>query len=389
MPFGLFRSSSQTSSDSASLAPETSPSKRSTTRSWIAAGALALLLGAGFYAHKTLLIVPSLTGPKIISESYLKALVQAPAFQRLRGVDQSGPVAVFGFVPPFSRYEHSIGVWALLKEHNRTLPEQAAGLLHDVSHTAFSHMADYLFAKGEDYQHYANDNYQDSIHEDYLKNHGLTTIAERHHQTPQSLDPETPAYRALEQPGPDLCADRIDYILRTGVVMGLLPQAEAKEILKDLRFNGRDWFFTNASSAKRFATLALYFTQNFWAAPWNVSANIHFAKAVRRVIDLGALTKEDLFRDDAFVLAKVKEHLDDPYVLACWTQCEKGLEKLDGVTYQTTHITPKFRGVNPFVQGAQGELVRLTAIDALFCNAFEETKAWCQRGFDIDMLEMA
>lgn len=50
------------------------------------------------------------------------------------------------------RYDHSVGVMLLIRMLGGTLEEQIAGLLHDVSHTAFSHVADYVFEnRDEDY----------------------------------------------------------------------------------------------------------------------------------------------------------------------------------------------------------------------------------------------
>lgn len=247
-------------------------------------------------------------------------------------------------------------------------------------------MADFLFA-GEDYQAFTENGYQDSVHMRTLEIQGAFALAAEFKQDARALDPETPTYRALEQPGPDLCADRIDYIVRTCVVMKMLSEKEGRAILDDLHFDGQNWFFVTPARAKQFALAALYFTQNFWGAPWNVSVNIHFAKAVRRVMTLGGLCAEDLLKDDAFVLERVKAHLDDPIVARCWKQCQNGLSRMEDVAYTTIHFAPKFRGVNPFVRGDDGRLVRLTELDAVFRHAYEETRAWCKKGYDIPVLD--
>ncbi len=79
----------------------------------------------------------------------LEEIFMSPAMIRLDGIDQSGPPAHFGVVPTFSRRDHCNGVWALLKRANVSLEEQVTGLLHDASHTAFSHLADLLFKHDE------------------------------------------------------------------------------------------------------------------------------------------------------------------------------------------------------------------------------------------------
>lgn len=345
------------------------------------------LFCVGSYVHRNVLFLPSLTGTVLLNDAYLKALVQSPSLQRLKRIDQSGPAALFGFVPPFSRYDHSVGVWILLKKHQRGLSEQAAGLLHDASHTAFSHMADFLFA-GADYQAYSESGYQDSVHMRTLEQQGVFALAAAHKKDALALNPETVAYLALEQPGPDLCADRIDYIVRTGVVTQMITKEGGQAILADLNFDGQNWFFTTLAYAKQFAFLALYFTKNFWGAPWNVSVNIHFAKAVQRVIDLGGLRPEDLFQDDDLVLKRIKEHFGDPIVAQYWAQCQNGATQMRGARYATIHFAPKFRGVNPLVKEKSGRLVHLTALDGMFKQEFEETKAWCKKGYDLCVLDL-
>ena len=51
-----------------------------------------------------------------------------------------------------SRFEHSLGVCHLIKILNGSQKEQIAGLLHDIPHTAFSHVIDYVLEnKGENF----------------------------------------------------------------------------------------------------------------------------------------------------------------------------------------------------------------------------------------------
>src|SRR5205823_11476012 len=88
-------------------------------------------------------------GDVTIDDPRLLALIACPTFQRLKGIRQAGPSA---FAFPFktvTRYEHSLGVYWLLRRLDADLREQVAGLLHDISHTAFSHAVDFVFASEE------------------------------------------------------------------------------------------------------------------------------------------------------------------------------------------------------------------------------------------------
>src|SRR3954453_8759211 len=94
-------------------------------------------------------------GEVTIDDPRLLALIACPTFQRLGGIKQAGPSA---FAFPFktvTRLEHSLGVYLLLRQLGADRREQVAGLLHDISHTAFSHAVDFVFSSEEQNHHEA------------------------------------------------------------------------------------------------------------------------------------------------------------------------------------------------------------------------------------------
>src|SRR5690606_15049462 len=115
--------------------------------------------------------INSLYGRVSIDEPVLIELLNAPAVQRLQQINQYGINFYTTKRYSFTRYDHSVGVMVILRLFNLPLLEQIAGLLHDVSHTAFSHVADYLYKMG-DKKH----SYQDSIHEWYLQQTTIPAI---------------------------------------------------------------------------------------------------------------------------------------------------------------------------------------------------------------------
>ncbi|TWK80062.1 hypothetical protein CHCC20333_0614 [Bacillus paralicheniformis] len=85
-------------------------------------------------------------------EPVLTDLIHSKAVQRLNGIHQGGACFLVNPAWNISRCEHSIGVMLLIRRLGGSLEEQIAGLLHDVSHTAFSHVADDVFnMENEDY----------------------------------------------------------------------------------------------------------------------------------------------------------------------------------------------------------------------------------------------
>ncbi|MBM3255849.1 MAG: HD domain-containing protein [Candidatus Moranbacteria bacterium] len=79
-----------------------------------------------------------------ITEPIILELINCPSIQRLKGIDQAGYSKPWFSGIPRTRFEHSMGVFILLKKYNACLEEQIAGLIHDASHLTFSHAKDML-----------------------------------------------------------------------------------------------------------------------------------------------------------------------------------------------------------------------------------------------------
>lgn len=159
-------------------------------------------------------------------DGVLEELIKSAPVQRLKGIYQGGASFLVNSKWDVTRYEHSIGVMLLIKN-------LGAGLLHDVSHTAFSHVIDIVFEnEAEDY--HENSFQQVIIHSEIpgiLKKHG--------YDTEEILSDDT-RWTLLEQPTPELYADRIDYTLRDMYRYGHISLNEAQTVLNHLIMrNGR------------------------------------------------------------------------------------------------------------------------------------------------------
>src|SRR3989339_1947776 len=102
-----------------------------------------------------------------IEELILLELMASEPLQRLKGIKQSLSNQTV------SRYEHSLGVMILLKILKAPLEEQIAGLLHDVPHTAFSHVIDFVF-ENKDHE------FHEKFHEDIIKNSEIPDILKKY-----------------------------------------------------------------------------------------------------------------------------------------------------------------------------------------------------------------
>src|SRR5215210_3518795 len=140
-------------------------------------------------------------GAVAIDDPDLLALIGGPTFQRLRGVHQAGPSALAFPFKDVTRYEHSLGV----------------GLLHDISHTAFSHAVDFVFASDEQDHH-------ERLKPRFLQRPDLRDALARLGFAPHEFFDDA-IYPLLERPLPWLCADRLDYFFRDSLACGVSTPA--------------------------------------------------------------------------------------------------------------------------------------------------------------------
>ena len=121
----------------------------------------------------TPIVIETIYGTITITEPVLIELLNSQAMARLKLINQYGIRKVIKPEEEYTRYQHSVAVLYLLRHFGASLEEQVMGLLHDVSHTAFSHVADYLFGTVLDYY-----SYQDKIFEWYVAHTDLGPILE-------------------------------------------------------------------------------------------------------------------------------------------------------------------------------------------------------------------
>ncbi|MFH1713125.1 MAG: HD domain-containing protein [Candidatus Jacksonbacteria bacterium] len=98
----------------------------------------------------------------IINEPVLIELIYSKPIQRLKGINQAGASQYAISGKTVTRYEHSLGVMILLKKFGTSIEEQIAGLLHDIAHTAFSHVIDFVF-KDKNHNHKFHEKFHDKI----------------------------------------------------------------------------------------------------------------------------------------------------------------------------------------------------------------------------------
>lgn len=225
--------------------------------------------------------------------------------QRMKGIDQHGYFEPYFPGTAFSRFEHSLGVFILLKKFGAPLLEQIAGLLHDVSHTVFSHVADFVFSNGSG----EKQSFQDDCFEEFIEKSEIPEILKKHKINYKDIFDDS-KFPLKEKELPDLCADRIDYFLRELKVTSKANQEKINEFLDNLVIIDNLWVFKKKELAKKYANLFLEINNWFWSGLETAVMFKTTGDLLKYAIDKKILTKDDLFTTDKEVWAKIRPVAD-------------------------------------------------------------------------------
>jgi len=315
-------------------------------------------------------------GSTVIHEPVLIELIHSKAMQRLKKVNQYG---VVHFIRPhqnYTRYEHSLGVLFLLRKFGATLEEQVVGLLHDVSHTAFSHVADFLFESILDKL-----SYQDKISDWYIEQTDILPILKKYNCVDTCLIENRDKHIMLKKNLPSLCADRLEYNLYGGYLEGWLTKKELKNIVEHIRYCDCEWCFDDVNVARKFGYVSINLSRDIWCSAWNGFVCKRTAHLLKHAFDL------QLFTHDDFVFS-VDEHLWDilnnssnPLVVELLQKIKeyKTSYILGSKNEHDLYIRGKFRGVDPLIVTEQG-LTALSVLDSEFKSYFNDSKQYCDKG---------
>lgn len=332
--------------------------------------------------------VSTIYGKAEISEPVIIELLASQAMERLKHINQHGINDIVRPEFAFSRYEHSVGVFFLTRMFGADLHEQVAALLHDASHTVFSHVGDLVFAgAGENGEASA---YQDDIHEWYIAQTDVAPILARYGMTHVVSDAAKNEFRLLEQEYPDICADRLDYVLRTARLAGLITASEIIDLLAHLHFEQDKWYFDDATWAKKFSDCCIWLTRFMYGAPWNIFLYKLASDAFKHALQIGVVTAHEMHfsydepiwqcivsANDA-LLQQLLRRID------CY---EDGYAMSDGTDYDYMY-RPKCRVVDPLVKTETG-FKRLSDVDPVFAVSYQEIRRYCDQGVYLKFKDIA
>ncbi len=327
----------------------------------------------------TILSISTLYGDFLVDEPVLLELFQAPELKRLQYMRQHSLEYFIRKQVSYNRFEHSVGVFCLVRRFGGTLDEQIAALLHDVSHTVFSHAGAYYFYTDSR----RADAYQDSVHEVFLRESTLPAILNRYGFSIKSILLDQKTFTHLEQSLPDICADRFEYNVTGGVYEGLITKEDAAFIVAHVEYADGKWFFNNLRAAQLFAPLSLFMTENLWGSCKDNITGIWLGDALRHAVECGVINEEMIAHstdDMVWNLLVSSEDAQLSQLMDKVVHSERYFcidnEHPDKVLYT------KFRGIDPLVK-IDGILVRLSELDPIFKAEFERVRQVIKNGWSV------
>ncbi|WP_043981084.1 HD domain-containing protein [Priestia megaterium] len=283
---------------------------------------------------------------KFEADGVLLELIQSDPVQRLKGIYQGGASRFVNEDWNTTRYDHSVGAMMLVNRLGGSLEEQIAALLHDVSHTAFSHVIDYVLEQKEE-------NYHETIYEQIVTGSSIPSILKNAGLNWRDILLDESQWTLLEQNAPHLCADRVDYTLRDLYVCGEITLQEVHAFLDQLVvFNGQ-MACSNLAAADWFVDAYYKEVIGFFMNPLNMFGNHQLTEIIKLALQKDILSIEDFLKQDDDVVRLLKNAGDssiEGMLSALFnSKVQKGTASCHDV-----HQTTKMRWVDPLVIGSDG-----------------------------------
>ncbi|MGE6537444.1 HD domain-containing protein [Bacillus luti] len=281
-------------------------------------------------------------------DQVLEELIVSKSVQRLKGIHQNGASYLMNEKWNVTRFDHSVGAMLLIKKLGGSVEEQIAGLLHDVSHTAFSHVIDYVFDND-------NESYHEEIFSSVVKNSEIPAILAKHGYNYEDILLDDSKWTLLERSAPELCADRVDYTLRDMYTYGYISLEEVHRFLEDVIAVDGKMVLQNIEMAEWFTKTYYKEVIDFFMKPMNIYGNDMLAKTLKLALHKKVIHADDFLLEDDELIVKLQQ-CNDPEVEAVLRKVHPHVEVKEDRNDYDLYQKNKVRLIDPPVFRA-GEVV--------------------------------
>ncbi|MEW9183192.1 HD domain-containing protein [Bacillus mycoides] len=284
-------------------------------------------------------------------DKVLEELILSKPVQRLKGVHQAGASYLMNEKWNVTRFDHSVGAMLLIKKLGGSVEEQIAGLLHDVSHTAFSHVIDYVFD---------NENYHEEIFSSVVKNSEIPAILSKHEYNYEDILLDDSKWTLLEKSAPELCADRVDYTLRDMFTYGYISLEEVHSFLEDLIEVDGKMVLQNIEIAEWFTKTYYKEVIDFFMKPMNIYGNDMLAKTLKLALHKKIIHPDDFLLEDHELITKLRL-CKDQEVDALLRKVHPSIEVKEDRNEYDLHQKNKVRLIDPPLL-REGKIIQSSAV---------------------------
>ncbi|PET18865.1 HD domain-containing protein [Bacillus thuringiensis] len=233
-------------------------------------------------------------------DQVVEELISSKSMQRLKGIHQAGASYLVNEKWNVTRFDHSVGVMLLVKKLGGSVEEQIAGLLHDVSHTAFSHVIDYVFDNEDE-------SYHEEIFSSVVKNSEIPAILAKHGYNYEDILLDDSKWTLLERSAPELCADRVDYTLRDMYTYGYISLEEVHSFLEDVIAVEGKMVLQSIEMAEWFTETYYKEVIDFFMKPMNIYGNDMLAKMLKVALHKRIIHADDFLLEDEELISKLQQ----------------------------------------------------------------------------------
>jgi uncharacterized protein len=313
-----------------------------------------------------LIINDPVYGDTKIESPVIEELINTQVFQRLKDITQSGMPNGLNKFPSFTRFEHSLGVYLILRKFGASELEQVAGLVHDIAHRAFSHIYEWIL----DERQSGIEGVSESDTEKFIKDKEFIKVLKKYSISYIDLL-DYSKFKILENSIPDLCADRLDYSFRE-YLMYKNSNYLYEQLGNKIDFSSiiNSFYFNDIDSAELYGYEFLELQEEVWGG-WD---SVFRYQAIREIaielINTGKISLHDFDNSEMIILQEIFSS-QNPKVQNLVKLLKDN--QLDTIPYFEKKVVKKFRYVDPF--GIyDGDLVRLSSVSEKFKDRLKEAQ---------------